>query len=557
MKLSIKRFMLTAIAAGSVALAACSSDPVTTATNDPPTGLTVTATGITSAHVSWTAAQDISGYVLQRATGATGVFAEINRPAATATSYDDTGLTAGTTYRYRLAVVRTAGQSSFTAEVTAATSAITTVDVTTNITTNTTWTADHVYKIVGFRKVASGATLTIQPGTKIVGDYNTLGSALFVLRGAQIIANGTAAAPIVFTSSQPEGSRLSGDWGGLLLIGNGVNNRSGVVNVEGTGTSADNNPIQYNGGTNNADNSGSLSYVRVEYAGFAPVVDNEFNSFTFCAVGSGTNLDHLESLNGLDDAFEFFGGAVNGKYLLAYEVSDDAFDMSEGYVGKLQYLIAYTSRILSIRPLSGGSSVDPEGIENDGCNGAGCDLGFNTTPFTIPIVANFTLVGTGPGVVPTGGGYGAILRRGTGGHYINGILARWPNFAIGYRDADTKQRETDGLLSIKNILIVETPTGIFQTGQQSTDAAANSIIWDQASTTASLFAKFPTQPASAADFDWSLSAGSPARTGGLVNFTGDLATRAGAFITGTAFRGAADPAAATKWWEGWSSYTRN
>jgi hypothetical protein len=175
----------------------------------------------------------------------------------------------------------------------------------------------------------------------------------------------------------------------------------------------------------------------------------------------------------------------------------------------------------------------------------------------VPVVANFTLVGTGPGVVPTGGGYGAILRRGTGGHYINGILARWPNFAIGYRDAESKQRETDGLLSIKNILIVETPAGIFQTGQQTTDAVANNIIQDGATTTASLFVKFPTQPATAADFDWSLSATAPARTGGLATFTGDLATRAGTFVLGTAFRGAADPAATTKWWEGWTSYSRN
>ena len=557
MMLLMKKFVPATVLLGLMALGACKSDPVTpTPTNDPPSGLTVASTSISTVHVSWAASTGVTGYVLQRATGAAGAFAEIARPAAAATSHDDTGLAAGTPYRYRLAALRTAGQSNFTSEMTATTSAITTIDVTANITANTTWTSDRIYKIVGFRKVASGATLTIQPGTKIIGDYNTLGSALFVLRGAQIIANGTAAAPIVFTSSQPVGSRLSGDWGGLVLVGNGIDNRSGVVNIEGTGTSADNTAIQYNGGSNNADNSGSLSYVRVEYAGFAPVVDNEFNSFTFCALGSGTTLDHLESLNGLDDAFEFFGGAASGKYLVAYEATDDAFDMSEGYQGRLQYIIAYTSHLNVPRPLSGGNSTDPEGIENDGCGGAGCDLGFNSAPFNIPVVANFTLVGTGPGVVPTGGGYGAILRRGTGGHYINGIMARWPNFAIGYRDAATKQRETDGFLSIKNILIVETPAGIFQTGQQTTDAAANNIILDGTSTTASLFTRFPTAPATAADFDWSLSAGSPARTGGLAAFTGDLATRAGTFVTPTSYRGAADPAG-SKWWEGWTSYSRN
>ena len=557
MILLMKRFVPATLLLGLVALGACKSDPVTpTPTNDPPTGITAASTSITAIHISWTASTSITGYVLQRATGSAGAFAEINRPATGATSYDDAGLTAGTLYRYRLAAIRTAGTSDFSAEASATTSAITEVAVTTNITSNTTWTSDHVYRLVGFRKVMNGATLTIQAGTKIIGDYATLGSSLFIMRGAQIQAVGTAANPIVFTSSQPDGSRLAGDWGGLLLIGNAINNRSGVVNVEGTGTSADNTLIQYNGGSNNADNSGTLSYVRVEYAGFAPVVDNEFNSFTFPAVGSGTTLDHLEALVGLDDGFEFFGGAVSGKYLVAYEVADDAFDMSEGYVGRLQYLIAYRSVMLSPRPGSGGNSVDPEGIENDGCAGAGCDLGYNTQPFLDPVIANFTLVGTGPGVVPTGGGYGMVIRRGAGGHYINGILARWPNFGIAYRDAESKQRETDGLGSMKNILIVETPTGVFQTGQQSTDIAANNIVWDQTSTTASLFTKFPVQPVSTSDFDWSLRAGSPARTGGLTTFTGDLASKAGTFVTGTSFRGAADPAG-SKWWEGWTSYSRN
>ncbi len=556
MMVSIRKFVATTMLLGVVGLGACNNDDPAVLTNNPPSGLAATPTGNTAMHVTWTAGTDLTQYVLQRAQGAVGAFVEIARPLSTATSYDDTGLPTGTQFRYRIAAVRAAGTSAFSAEVTGTTSTPAIVNVTTDITTNTTWTADKVYKLVGFRKVQNGATLTIEAGTKIVGDYNTLGSSLFIMRGARIVAIGTAAAPIVFTSSQPDGSRLSGDWGGLLLIGNGIDNRSGVVNVEGTGTSADNSVIQYNGGTNNADNSGTLSYVRVEYAGYAPVTDQEFNSFTFCAVGSGTTLDHLQSLNGLDDAFEFFGGAVSGKFLVAYETADDGFDMSEGFVGRLQYLIYYNSHLNTPRPLSGGNSVDPEGIENDGCNGAGCDLLFNTTPFTIPVVANFTLVGTGPGVVPTGGGYGAILRRGTGGHYINGIIARFPNAAIGYRDADSKQRETDGLLSIKNILIVETPTGAFQTGQQTTDLTTNNITYDQTTTSASLFTKFPVAPATAADFDWSLSATSAARTGGLAAFTGDLLTRAGTFVTPSSYRGAADPTG-TKWWDGWTVYTRN
>jgi hypothetical protein len=536
---------------------ACSNDQTGPGPGDgPPTGLAVSATGATTARVTWSAAPNVATFILERAPAGASSFAEIARPAGTATSYDDSGLLPGTTYRYRIAAIRGSTTSAFSSEVSVTTLAAQQVTVTTDITTNTTWTAGNVYRLIGFRKVANGATLTIEPGTRIVGDFNTVGSSLFVLRGARIMANGTATAPIVFTSSQPEGSRQPGDWGGLILVGNGIINRSGTVNIEGTGTSADNPLIAYSGGTNNADNSGSLRYVRVEYAGFAPAQDAELNSFTFAAVGSGTTLDYLESLNGLDDSFEWFGGAVDAKHLVSYDSGDDHFDMSEGYVGRVQFAIGYQSRLLIPRPGAGNTSADPQGIENDGCAGSGCDLAFNSTPFTVPIIANFTLVGTGPGVVPAAGGYGAILRRGTGGHYLNGIWARWPSAAIGYRDADTKARETAGLLSIKNSLIVESPLAL-QAGQQTYDLGANNVIFDPTTTTASLFTKFPAgAPASAADFDWSLSATSPARTGGLTAFAGDLLARAGSFITPTSYRGAADPGGA-KWWEGWTAYHRN
>jgi hypothetical protein len=557
MMLGLRKNIPVTMLMGLCLVVACGDDPVEPS-NDPPTGLTATATSSTAITVSWAAATGVTQYVLERAAGAAGAFAEINRPASTATSYDDTGLNPTAQYRYRIAAVRTAGTSAFSSEATATTQAPGVVNVTADITANTTWTAGNVYKLVGFRKVANGATLTIDAGTKIIGDFATAGSSLFVLRGGRIVANGTAAAPVVFTSAQADGTRQPGDWGGLILVGNGIINRSGTVNIEGSGTSADNPLVAYSGGNNNADNSGALHYVRVEYAGFGPAQDAELNSFTFAAIGSGTVLDHLQSLNGLDDAFEFFGGAVDAKYLVSYESGDDHFDMSEGYQGRLQFLIGFQSRVFPPRPGVGNASSDPQGIENDGCAGSGCDLAFNSTPFTTPVVANFTLVGTGPGVVPSGGGYGAVLRRGTGGHYVNGIWARWQSAGIGYRDADTKARETAGLLSIKNSLIVESPLAL-QAGQQTYELATNAVTFEQATTGASLFTKLPAQPAgpvAVADFDWSLTALAAARTGGLATFTGDLLTRAGAVVTGTVYRGAWDPAG-TKWWEGWTSYSRN
>lgn len=558
MMLGLGTKTLTAVLLATALLGGCSSS-TTTPSNDPPTGLAAAATSAVIIHVTWSAAAGATQYVLERAQGASGTFAEINRPAAGATSYDDSGLLPTTLYRYRISAVRGAGTSAASGEVSATTQAPGTVNVTADISSNTTWTRGNIYKLVGFRKVASGATLTIESGTKVVGDFATVGSSLFVLRGARIIADGTAALPIVFTSSQADGARQPGDWGGLIIIGNGIISRSGTVNIEGTGTSADNPLVAYSGGTNNADNSGTLRYVRVEYAGYGPAQDTELNAFTLAAIGSGTTLDYLQALNGLDDSFEIFGGALDAKHLVSYESGDDHFDMSEGYAGRLQFLIAFQSRVLTPRPGAGNTSSDPQGIENDGCSGSGCDLAFNSTPFTTPVVANFTMVGTGPGVVPAAGGYGAVLRRGTGGHYINGIFARWQTGGIGYRDADTKARETAGLLSIKNVLIAETPLAL-QAGQQTYDLAGNAVIFDQPTTAASMFTLLPASPTTAsttaASFDWSLTAAAAARTGGLTAFTGDLLTRAGAFVAGTAYRGAADPAG-PKWWEGWTSYTRN
>jgi len=430
-----------------------------------------------------------------------------------------------------------------------------------NITASRTLFKDTTYTISGFVQVTNGATLTIQPGTTILGDFATVGSSLFITRGARIQAIGTAAEPIVFTSSRPVGQRQAGDWGGLIIIGNGIINRSAPVILEGTGTGASNPSQEYSGGNSNTDNSGTLRYVRVEFAGYATATDAELNTFTFAAVGSGTTLEYLEALYGLDDSYEFFGGAVDGKYLVSYEAGDDHFDMSEGYVGRLQYLIAYQTAKVTVRPGAGNASSDPQGIENDGCSGTGCATGQNSTPFNTPVVANFTLVGSGTGtdIDATSGGYGAILRRGTGGYYVNGVIARWPKGAFGLRDSTTtKVRLTDGILDIRNVQVVEAPS-IFTTasgGFVLTDSVTRSIVRDGAATTASLFTTFTMPAASPASFDWTPPAGSTLATGGLTVFAGNLATAAGTFVTGTAYRGAAAPGG-TKWWAGWTTYARN
>jgi hypothetical protein len=471
-----------------------------------------------------------------------------------------------------------------TATVTYALTANPTVTLSGSIAANRTLTPDTNYVLRGFVYVNSGATLTINAGTKIVGDTTALGSALFVLRGARIVANGTEAAPVVFTSQRSAGNRSPGDWGGLIIVGNGRANRTGNIIVEGSNGSvvgANQAGTIYTGGTVDTDNSGTLRYVRVEFAGYATLTDAELNSFTFAAVGSGTTVEYVQALNGLDDNFEWFGGSVNGKYLVSYEAGDDHFDGSEGYRGLNQFMIGLQSFYATPRAGAGAVSTDPQGFEIDGCNGGGCvapsganaqSAGRDEGLYNMNVFANFTLIGTPTGVtVPGSGGVGAVFRRGTGGYYLNGVLARWPRAAISLRDSTSNNRFQVDSLIVRNLYFAE--NGVLASGanfdatgsnfgQESAFAARNSniVVGAGTVTAASLFTSLPTASGTttAANFDWSPATGSPIATGGLNSFAADprIAARVGTFITPTAYRGAAAPGGA-KWWANWTNYARN
>ena len=580
MRALVRRLPGALLITGLALTAACGPDsPSAPAKPSAPLGLQAVAVNSSTIRVSFNATAGDNSYTVQRAEG-TNTFADAGTVAAPASggavTFEDKNLKVATLYRYRVAAVRGSQSSDYTSEASTSTLGLGNAarDITGDITASTTFYADTVYTLKGFIHVTNGATLTVQPGTTIKGDYTILGSSLFVMRGAKIQAVGTETLPIVFTSSRPVGQRQPGDWGGLVLIGNARSSRAGDVEIEGTGTDGatvvggKNYPVLYSGGSNDADNSGELKYVRVEFAGFAPSLNNELNSFTLAAVGSGTKLSYLESLSGLDDSFEFFGGAVDGSYLVSYESGDDHFDMSEGYKGRLQYLIAYQSTILTPRTGAGSISSDPQGIENDGCNGTGCTNGFDTTPLTTPVVANYTLVGTNDlATSGTAGGIGLMLRRGTGGWYVNGIAARWPRAGVSVRDAATYARAgsvaTPSLatsdLALVNNLFIQTPT-IFQsgTGQFSFDMPGNALVAPGGVSMSDIFTAVPEAPSpttNAASFDWTPRAGSAASTGGLATFTGKLATAATGAVTGTGFVGAANPTG-PKWWANWTYYAR-
>jgi hypothetical protein len=203
----------------------------------------------------------------------------------------------------------------------------TTTTLTGNINTTTTLTSDKVWTLKGYVYVTDGAKLIIQPGTTIVSDVAEKG-ALCIERGSQIIAEGTQSKPIVFTSGRPEGQRTPGDWGGIVILGRAKTNRSSEPTIEG----GIGRPY---GGTNDSDNSGVMRFVRIEYAGIAAMPNSEINALTLGGVGNGTILENIQTIYANDDAFEFFGGTVNGKNLYAFATADDDFDFDFGYTGMI------------------------------------------------------------------------------------------------------------------------------------------------------------------------------------------------------------------------------
>jgi len=423
-----------------------------------------------------------------------------------------------------------------------------------NITANRTLYADTVYTLSRHVKVQAGVTLTIQPGTKIVGDTTEPGSALWILRGAKINANGTAAAPIVFTSQRAAGNRKPGDWGGIILIGNGIINRTGVVNTEGPATVAEN----YGGGTDNADSSGVLRYVRIEFAGFDVTgTGSELNGLSMYAVGSRTKLEYVQVVAGLDDSFEWWGGAVEGRYLVSYESGDDHFDWSEGYAGRVQFAIGLQAARLTPAPGTGVPSTDPQGIEADGCQGTGCVNGFRSTPYSDPTLANLTLVGSGTVETQASGGVGAVLRRGTKGLIHNAIIARWKSTGATVRDSVTGNILDADELNLHNILFAENtgssgnydPVGGTNLYGQETKFAADNHR--TATTASSLFTSLsPTA------LNWTPQ-GTAASGCGMVALPANRAANFfGGTMPNTAYCGAVDPAG-PQWYQGWTVYLAN
>ncbi|RYZ21499.1 MAG: hypothetical protein EOO16_12695 [Chitinophagaceae bacterium] len=304
---------------------------------------------------------------------------------------------------------------------------------------NFTMRAGRTYTLRGIVYFANNAQLTIEPGVTVVGDYDTKGT-LVITRGSRINATGTAAQPIVFTSSRG-GTARAGDWGGIVLLGRAgtnatFNGQAGVGEAEGGINNSEGFGLY--GGADDDDNSGTLKYVRIEYAGYAFLPDKELNGLSLYAVGRGTTISYVEVAWAADDSFEWFGGAVNADHLVAFRGLDDDFDTDNGFSGKVQFAIAV--RDSSVADVSGSN-----GFESDN-DAAGSTL----TPQTSAIFANVTMVGPRQNLTNVGNTLyrnGAQIRRNSSLSIINSVFLGWETGLL--IDASTG-RPTDANITAAN-----------------------------------------------------------------------------------------------------------
>ena len=408
------------------------------------------------------------------------------------------------------------------------------------------------YKLRGIVYVVDGATLTIEAGARVEGERSTRG-ALIITRGTKLIANGTKEKPIVFTSDAATPS--SGDWGGIVMLGraktnNSFNGAAGIGEIEGGVNNADG--LGLYGGADDADNSGSLQYVRIEYAGYAFLPDKELNSLTLGGVGNGTTIDYVQVSYALDDAFEWFGGAVNCSHLIAYKTLDDDFDSDNGYRGNVQFGIV-------LRDSSRADISKVEAFESDN-DANGSDL----TPQTAPVFSNITAIGPREKATNIGNSLynaAAQLRRNTSTSIFNSVIMGWPTGLLidASKGTPVQGNITAGKLVVQNTTIAgcATPTKFADntgtaTGWTNTDVANwfgttahdNAILAENAEVKLADVFNYSNP-------DFTPQAGSP-----LLNAASFTHAKIATGFTPVTFRGAVGVAGTPEgdWWKGWTSF---
>jgi len=410
------------------------------------------------------------------------------------------------------------------------------------ITASTTWTKDKIYLLNGFVYVTNGATVTIEPGTLIKGDKATKGS-LIITRGCKLMADGTQEEPIVFTSNGPVGFRNYGDWGGIILLGKAtINQLGGEAIIEGGVDDSQGNGT-YGGGAapDDNDNSGILRYVRIEFAGIAFQPNSEINGLTCGGVGRGTILEHIQVSYSGDDSYEFFGGTVNAKYLIAFRGLDDDFDTDNGFSGKLQFLFGLRDPVIA--DISGSN-----GFESD--NDA---TGSSNAPITHAIISNATIAGpkvTSTTTINANFKRAAHLKKNTQQSLYNTILMAYPT-GLMIDGSAAEGNATSGLLQVENTIIA----GCTVNFEEASGSTFDITTWFNDPVKGNITYTENTEVMLSDAFNLTAPnplpmAGSPALSGAL--FTNLNLTDT--FFTAITYRGAFGD---TDWTMGWANWTPN
>jgi hypothetical protein len=415
-----------------------------------------------------------------------------------------------------------------------------------------TWTSDFTYILDGRNFVNAGQTLNIEPGTVIKGRPRTdptLASVLIVAQDGTINADGTADQPIIWTTEDDDVTdpndlpeNLDRAWGGLIVLGNAPTNTGTVPNVEGIPTDEARGAY---GGDDADDSSGILRYISIRYGGVSIGAGNEINGLTLGGVGAGTTVEHVEVYNNLDDGIEWFGGTVNGRYLVTSRNGDDSFDIDQGFSGSLQYLLAIQT------PGRGDRTAEHDG-------GSDSFAGEDATPFADPQIYNATYVGSGP----DGDGDIALkLRDNFAGNYFNSIFYSFPAQLIEVEDVEGTDGDSRGRWEADDLTVENSIHWQFGAAEGLSDPAAivraiveNDGDWgDQVATDLIDYNNSYEDPGLTRDLSGDLQTvgvipptGSPAD--GLGN--GSAPPDNGFFDTSATYRGAFEPGG-----ENWASWT--
>jgi len=414
------------------------------------------------------------------------------------------------------------------------------------ITANRTLKAAYTYKLRGLVYVTNGAVLTIEPGTKIVGETGQEGG-LIITRNSKISADGTAEKPIVFTSESATPQR--GDWAGLILLGNAPTNASyngqvGVGEIEGGVNNSEG--LGLYGGTNPADNSGILRYVRIEYAGYAFLPDKEINGLTFGGVGNQTIVDYVQVAYANDDSYEWFGGTVNCTHLISYRTLDDDFDTDNGFAGKVQFGIVL--RDSSVADISKSEAFESDNDAN----------GSALTPQTSAVFSNMTILGPKATLSNMGNNLflaGAQIRRNSSESLFNSLIMGWPQGLL--LDA-SKGTPTDlnipGSLFVQNNIIAGCAVPVKYTASTTapTSATDASIIsWFNTAGNGNTTLPNNTDVGLGDPFNYTAPDFNPKATAAAVTGASFTNTKLSGF-TQVAYKGACAPG--DSWWKGWTSF---